>query len=116
MFKPFKEDDKAYVTSMMNDVHQDFIDHVFSARKNELMHSAKAEIIRAKVFNGVQAMEHGLIDDFKTVRDILITRYGDDQTAKIHRPKTKENPLKRLLSFGIPVRINIDELKQKMSF
>lgn len=114
-FKPFEEKDRAYLEDIIKDVHADFIDHVYSARKNETMQAKKDEIVRAKVFNGSQAMEHGLIDGFKTVREIVISIYGDDKTAKIHRPKVKENMLKKFLSFGVPVRIQLDDLKQKLS-
>lgn len=116
MFKAYTEKDKEYLENIIQDVHQDFIDMVYASRKNEKMTELKSEIIRAKVFNGKQALEHGLIDDFKSIREIIKDNFDDEKKVKIHRPKVKENFIKKLISYGIKVNLDIDSLKQGLKF
>lgn len=110
MFKPFSDQDKSYLENIIKDVHQDFIDHVYSSRKNDLMIEYKNDITKAKVFNGNQAKDYGLIDDIKSMSEIIESIYGEDPKVKIHRPKIKENMLKKLLSFGIKLKLDSSSL------
>jgi signal peptide peptidase SppA len=105
MFKAVDEKAKNFIDEMLTDVHEDFISIVFGARKNEIMNSHKDEIIKAKVFTGIKAKEYGLIDDFKSIQEIIDDEFGKNAKIKTHRPKEKQSFLKKIL--GANFKINL---------
>lgn len=108
MFKPLESTDREYLEGIIGDVHADFIDSVFNARENDLLQANRNDVTEAKVYNGVQAKAVGLIDDYKTIREILLDRYDDENKVKLHRPKIKSGLLKRFFSNGINVNLKPD--------
>ena len=59
-----------------------------------------------------ETKEFGLIDDIKSMSQIIESEYGEDPKLKIHRPKIKENMFKKLLSFGLKLKLDTSELNQ----
>ena len=112
MFKPVDDEGEAFVHEMLEDVHQDFIDIVYSARKNEKLIEHKEEVITAKVFTGSKALSRGMIDGHKTIKDIIESEFGKDPKLNIHRPKQKESFIKKILGGGLSVKLDLSDLME----
>jgi signal peptide peptidase SppA len=106
MFKAFKEEDRRYLEELIRDTHSEFINKVFQSRKNDLMESNKSEIITAKVFSGKQALKVGLIDDTKTMREILRNINENLDDLRISRPELKHSFLKKILGQGLSLKLD----------
>jgi protease-4 len=106
-FKPVDEEKEAYIQELLDNCHQEFIDMVYSSRKNEKMKDNKEEITTAKVFSGTQALDLGLIDGFKSPNDI-IKKYTNKKRPKILALNHKESLFKRL--FSVNVNVQFDDL------
>ncbi|CAM4419640.1 MAG: hypothetical protein LEGION0398_MBIBDBAK_00385 [Legionellaceae bacterium] len=83
-FSPIKPGEKQFVQNMLDNVHQQFIESVKKGRGNRLKNSP--EIFSGLAWDGQQAKQMGLIDDFGSTgyvaREILKNDYIVDYTVK----------------------------------
>jgi protease-4 len=63
-FSPLKQDDESHIENLLSQVHQQFIEAVKEGRGERLKYEEHPEIFSGLFWNGEQARELGLVDDF----------------------------------------------------
>lgn len=95
-FSPAKPADVKQLKSLLNDVHQNFIDHVTTRRGDKL--DSKADLFTGEVWLAKRAIELGLIDGIGHIKPMLTGRFGDN--VKIRRYGVKRSLFSR---FGVQI-------------
>ncbi len=99
-FSPAKAEDKQFVQSLLNDVHQQFITDVQNQRKNKIKQDSDA--YTGKFWTGRMAKELGLVDE---IGDIVHIATKEFQATKTVNYTVKADVLQRLLKkFGVQVK------------
>lgn len=63
-FSPLKQEDELHIKNLLSQVHQQFIEAVKEGRGDRLKYEEHPEIFSGLFWNGEQARELGLVDDF----------------------------------------------------
>lgn len=100
-FAPLNEAQKAHFQSMLDDVHQEFINAVKQGRGDRINADEQVDLFSGLVWSGQRAVELGLADGFgspgSVARDII-------KTEKVANYTEKPNPFERWLKgFGVSV-------------
>ena len=74
-FFPVSDADKAKVTTVLNEVHQDFIADVMAGRQGKL-HGNPAELFSGDFWTGSQAETLGIVDGTGNLWDLLGSQFG----------------------------------------
>ena len=98
-FEKPSDEDKAWLQSRLDTMHEIFIDWVKERRHGKLTKSEKAsELFTGDTWFGKEAKELGLIDGIGELESTMKAELGDD--IKIKRPRTKRRGLlSSLMSF-----------------
>lgn len=75
-FLPENEEHKEHIQKMLDGVHQQFINAVMQSRESKLK-GDRLELFSGLIWNGEQAKEVGLIDDFRYVQDVADKDIGE---------------------------------------
>jgi signal peptide peptidase SppA len=75
-FRPEEPSDLARLTSLQQDIHQSFKDHVRRRRAGKIDEADEA-LFSGDVWTGRTAVDRGLIDGIGELRGVLRARYGD---------------------------------------
>lgn len=67
--RPMTEEDRQILQALIDDVHQQFVEHVAAGR--DLEFEAASELADGRIYNGRQAKEAGLVDELGNFRDAL---------------------------------------------
>lgn len=103
MFRPFTEQDRSYLGGLIDDIHDQFISDVATARKLEK--SQVKVVADGRVFTGRQALELKLVDKLGTLQDAVefvakeAKIKGDPEI--IYAPKDEIPFLGKLLKSGV---------------
>eukprot|EP00088_Acartia_fossae_P045672 TRINITY_DN49213_c0_g1_i1.p1 TRINITY_DN49213_c0_g1~~TRINITY_DN49213_c0_g1_i1.p1 ORF type:complete len:300 (+),score=33.67 TRINITY_DN49213_c0_g1_i1:49-900(+) len=81
---PIKETDLKIIRSLLNNIHQHFIDHVKESRGTRLTAEDKV-LFNGEFWTAKPALELGLIDGIDTLDAYVERNYGD--TVKVYRAK-----------------------------
>lgn len=102
-FAPQSEAQRAHLQSMLDDVHQQFIDAVRAGRGDRLVEDS--EIFTGLVWSGAQAKAMGLVDDFGSVDEVARQEFGLDTVVDYtYRPDFFERLSQDLgVSIGVGV-------------
>lgn len=60
--RPMTDEERAFLTSLLNGTHQQFMDDITAVRKNRLKKDIK-ELAQGQIFSGQEAKEFGLVDE-----------------------------------------------------
>ncbi len=98
-FSTPKDSQVEYWQTVLDDVHQQFIDAVKAGRKDKLANDPT--LFSGKVFNGAKAKELGLIDGLGSVRFVAREIIGEE---KLRNYSHQKSPLNKVLeNFGLSV-------------
>lgn len=84
-FRPENPDDVARLRAMLEEVHQNFKEHVRN-RRGERLSGTDESIFEGQVFTGRQAKEVGLIDGLGNLQGVLRERFGDKVRLPVLTP------------------------------
>ncbi|MEO1732305.1 MAG: S49 family peptidase [Pseudomonadota bacterium] len=79
-FRPENEEDVARLTTLLEGIHANFIDHVKSRRAAKL--STDTDLFTGEVWLAAKAAELGLIDGIGHLRPMMEDRFGEKVTFK----------------------------------
>lgn len=85
-FRPVAETEVEHLKTMLTSTHQQFIDAVKQGRGDRLAESD--DIFSGLFWAGLAAKDLGLIDDFKTVKEVARDLVGAEETIDFIAPKT----------------------------
>jgi protease IV len=97
-FAPLKEDEAEFWSTVLGDVHQNFIEAVEAGRGSKLEESQ--DLYSGLIWNGSQALKLGLIDGFGSVRSISREKYDIDAFWD-YTPKEPLSGLKDILGASV---------------
>ncbi len=111
-FSPFKDNQKAHLSAILDTIHQQFIDAVNNGRGDRLKQGA--ELYSGLVWSGEQALALGLVDALKNERDIAREIVGAETRINF---TPKEDLLDRFTqrlgaSFGAMIKTLISDTVQ----
>ena len=84
-FRPEKREDVERLTSMLEDVHDTFKNHVRTRRGEKL--SPEEDIFSGAFWTGQKAIELGLVDQIGHLDPVIKERFGDKVRIKTYGPK-----------------------------
>ena len=84
-FRPEKKEDVERLTSILEDVHEIFKNHVRARRGEKL--SKEEDLFNGAFWTGQKAIELGLVDQIGHLNGVLKERYGDKVRIKTYGPK-----------------------------
>lgn len=91
--RPMTDGDRAILQSLIDDVHQQFVEHVAEGRDLEFATAAK--LADGRIYTGRQAKESGLIDELGNFRDAvtLIAEMAsiDGEPTLVYPPSPEKN-------------------------
>ncbi|XP_023341347.1 uncharacterized protein LOC111711273 isoform X2 [Eurytemora carolleeae] len=102
---PLKESDVKIIKTILNDIHQHFINHVKGSRGTKLRGEDK-ELFNGEFWTGLSAVELGLIDGIDNLDAFIEREYGD--TVKVFRAK-RLTGLAGLLSTYLEPKLSVLE-------
>lgn len=85
-FRPVAETEVEHLKTMLASTHQQFIDAVKQGRGDRL--SDSDDIFSGLFWAGIAAKDLGLVDDFKTVKEVARELIGAEETIDFIAPKT----------------------------
>lgn len=85
-FRPVSETEVEHLKAMLASTHEQFIDAVKQGRGDRLAESD--DIFSGLFWAGVAAKDLGLVDDFKTVKEVARDLIGAEETIDFIAPKT----------------------------
>ena len=109
-FRPEKPEDVARLKQLLDDIHENFIDHVKSRRGAKL--APETDLFTGEVWLAKRATELGLIDGIGHLRPMIKQRFGDK--VKFNRYGTKKGLLSR---FGAQVIGDaVDSIEERAAY
>ena len=109
-FRPEKPEDVARLKQLLDDIHENFIDHVKSRRGAKL--APDTDLYTGEVWLAKRATELGLIDGIGHLRPMIKQRFGDK--VKFNRYGTKKGLLSR---FGAQVIGDaVDSIEERAAY
>jgi len=75
-FRPEKEEDVQRLSAMLEQIHENFIDHVKSRRGNKLVKND--DLFTGEIWIGQKAVEQGLADDLGHIVPVMKEKFGKD--------------------------------------
>ncbi|EKF75212.1 peptidase [Alcanivorax hongdengensis A-11-3] len=100
-FAPVSDWDRKYMQSMLDDIHQQFIDAVKQGRGDRLKVEGHPELFSGLFWTGRQALQLGLIDGLKSPGQVARDVIGIDRTVEY---SASRSPLDELIRrFGVSV-------------
>ncbi|KKN87956.1 hypothetical protein LCGC14_0252970 [marine sediment metagenome] len=109
-FRPEKPEDVARLKQLLDDIHENFIDHVKSRRGAKL--APDTDLFTGEVWLAKRATELGLIDGIGHLRPMIKQRFGDK--VKFNRYGTKKGLLSR---FGAQVIGDaVDSIEERAAY
>lgn len=110
-YRGLTEEEKKYLQSVINDVYEQFVNHVVEERK--LKKEDVLKIADGRVFTGKQAFSMGLVDTLGTLEDAI--KIAGDMAGIKGEPKVvkerKKKPDLFDLIFGSKAIENLEEIK-----
>jgi len=80
-FAPLKEKDVEIIKSLLNNIHQHFIDHVKASRGERLIGDDK-KLFNGEFWTGEPALALGLVDGIDNVDSYIARTWGDNVDVK----------------------------------
>jgi len=109
-FRPEKPEDVARLKQLLDDIHENFIDHVKSRRGAKL--APDTDLFTGEVWLAKRATELGLIDGIGHLRPMIKQRFGDK--VKFNRYGTKKGLLSR---FGAQIIGDaVDSIEERAAY
>jgi len=96
-FSPEDPEHMAYLQSLMDQLHQQFIQAVITGR-GERIDVNDESLFSGLIYTGEQAVENGLADDFDNVRNVIVNRIGVEHQIDL---SPRRNRLEQLLQTGV---------------
>ena len=93
-FSPQDPEQTEYLQTLMNQLHQQFIDAVVAGRGDRI-DADDATLFSGLIFTGQQSVENGLIDGIDNVRNVITERIGVEHQIDL---SPRRNRLEQLLS------------------
>lgn len=84
--KPLEPFEVAHMDSVLDDVHQQFIDAVKQGRGDRLVNPEENQLFTGLFWSGRQAKKLGLIDGLGSVRELVDAEYGSEMETVIYSP------------------------------
>ena len=84
-FRPEDPQDVARLEKLLEDIHQNFKDHVTARRGSKL--AQDQNLFTGEIWLGKQAVDLGLIDGIGHLRDVMKQRFGKKVRFREHRAK-----------------------------
>jgi len=107
-FSPVKEPENQHMQSLLNQVHQQFIDAVRQGRGDRLKEAQTPELFSGLVWTGAESLKIGLADGFGSVESVARDELGTEETVNF---TPKEQLLDRLAGkFGAAFSHSISNL------
>jgi signal peptide peptidase SppA len=98
-FSEVKASHKKHIKENLDSTHKIFIDHVKKFREGKLDLNKESEIFSGAWFNGIDALELGLVDGIVDLADCLDDNYGDNYEIITISPDVPKRGLLSLI-FG----------------
>ena len=110
-FRELTEQERAVLQATVDDVHNQFVDAIFTARGNLLTRAEVVELADGRIFSGKQALESKLIDQLGNLPDAIKIAgklAGIDGKPRVLRPERRTSLLEQLI--GIEQMPPLDEM------
>ena len=106
---PVKESDVKIIKGLLNDIHQDFINHVKTNRGDRLSDDDKL-LFSGQVWTGENALKLGLIDGIDHMEGYIAKKWGKEgKDIRVYRLRNKGGPLGALMSMS-PAMMELEDL------
>ena len=115
--KPLQPDEVAHMDSVLNDVHQQFIDAVKAGRGDRLVDPEANNVFTGLFWSGQQAEKLGLVDGLASVRELVDELYDSDMPTVLYTPALSPwQQLSRDLKSEVTQQINtLFDTRQQVS-
>lgn len=110
-FREMTEEERAVLQGTVDDVYNQFVDTIFTARSTHLTRDEVVTIADGRIFTGKQALDLKLLDRLGNLPDaieVAAELAGIEGTPRIVRKEKKASLLEQLL--GIEQMPNLDEM------
>ncbi len=110
-FRELTEQERAVLQATVDDVHNQFVDAIFTARGNLLTRAEVVELADGRIFSGKQALESKLIDQLGNLPDAIKIAgklAGIEGKPRVFRPERRTSLLEQLI--GIKQMPPLDEM------